>query len=391
MEIATEAGARRRAARQVARHLGFVLSTVLVLAMGCTTATPSISSSSTQAAGQALPTTDGSSSPRDVGSPGVGSSVSMAVARQLTGVSGQVGGLAFGSRDKLVGIEDGWIDVWNLGAAQDDPSRRTGLMHPVSTLSPDGSLTATWDGTQYIEVWDSFSGNDLAGIALGDSPGVVQTASMGLSSNGVLATTDTFSGTIDLWDARKGTHIGILTSRGGAVVQTVAISPDGSTVAGTDVKGATYLWNTGSHSITATLRNPSGDALKLDGISFSPANDGMLAVTINDTTYLWNAINQSVVASFPSSRFLALSPDGRLIAESGGGNDVDLVDPASGNVIRVYSIPDGNTPTAAAIGADGKLAVADVSGSVSVWSSSSLPADISFRVVWIRGEVLRAA
>lgn len=116
------------------------------------------------------------------------------------------------------------------------------------------------------------------------------------------------------------------TGASGAPMTSMAISPDGTSLAAAAENGATVVWSIAQPThprVVADLANPAGRALSNDlaAVAFSPHGD-LLATTVQDgRTGLWNVSDPgrpSHVATIRTGyQALTFSPDGSLLAAAG--------------------------------------------------------------------------
>lgn len=197
-------------------------------------------------------------------------------------------------------------------------------------FSPDGKTLAShaYDGLIYL--WDIATGekqHELKG-----HPGQVN--ALAFSPDGKqLASCSWGDSVVRLWDVAVGREVRQLKGQG-RNVYAVAWSPDGKTVASTS-NNTLYLWD------PATGRER---ASRMDNVHGGPSRmaylpDGSALAGLHSTTIrLYDPVTGKVLRSFvPALRALvelAISPDGKRIAASGGGpHTLELWDVATGKLL----------------------------------------------------------
>jgi WD40 repeat protein len=201
-------------------------------------------------------------------------------------------------------------------------------------FSPDGTMLATGDGSQY--------GGESGGAAT-------------------------------VWDLATGKRVNFVT---GAQVNSVAFSPDSKTLATGDSDGAAVLWNLATRQATRL----STDADDIKSVAFSP--DGTtLAVGGGNAVYLYDAATGQLISRLNSGSGGAYSYDqfsGYRMASR--GTDSSQV---TGEVNSVAFNRDG-TRLAASFGLGG------LDNLVTIWDTSFL-ADVPARVCSQVGNSLTSA
>jgi hypothetical protein len=161
---------------------------------------------------------------------------------------------------------------------------------------------------------------------------------MAFSSDGTTLAVGFFGGSVYVFNATTGHRTETLTEPGGRGLLAVSISCDGKRLAAADRDGSTYLWNLarGARAASpAVLTDPASDGIR--AVAFSP--DGKMLATGDATgsTYLWHLTPR--IPTAPAAT---------------------LTDPASGDVQAVAFSPDGKT-----------LAAGDANGSTYLWDLKS--------------------
>jgi WD40 repeat protein/tRNA A-37 threonylcarbamoyl transferase component Bud32 len=290
-------------------------------------------------------------------------------------------GVAFSTDSRLLVVADqeGAVRLWDLLARRVGP-RLAGARLPVA-CGPDGKTLATGHANGTVKVWDPTTGRDvstirppegrLAGllyspdgselaitttreVAIQEPRPTVQTVStvsfhdpstgrermavrgdglwrsVALSPDGkTLAAADYVSSSVELYDAQAGGRRGSFRAHDRGL-EHVAFSPDGRTLATAGFgrkEPEIKLWDPGAARERATLRGHAGI---IKSLSFAPDGHTLATASLDGTVSLWcvgtaqQLLAISVYAQMPGPlqehavlNAMAFSPDGRFLATAG--------------------------------------------------------------------------
>jgi serine/threonine-protein kinase len=274
-----------------------------------------------------------------------------------------------------VGVND-TAYIWDVTARQEtaEMAAPRGQEFQRAAFSPDGDTMAAENssGVTYI-----FRGTDSPSTTRpgGDRiyPGSFATAGL------TMVTRDQARTGVDVW-------VGPLASAPAAIMinpdhetglTSVALSVDGTTVAASDDRGRTYLWNANTAARTRVLKPPDGSVVNCSTFSFGGGvlTAGNLLVTgdRDGRAYLWNAAAGAPLRTVrdPDGGVdtVAISTGARLLATAGTGRAIHLWNPATGASLGTISDPGGSGVKSLAFNLMGtQLAVADKNGTTYVWN-----------------------
>jgi WD40 repeat protein len=173
------------------------------------------------------------------------------------------------------------------------PSRRqlgtalkphAGSVYSVA-FSPDGRTLAAGSANGTVLWWDVRTHAELAtrsDHAIG---------TVAFSPNGDILASGDIDGTVVLWDARNQHPHGTPLKSHIGLVNSVAFSPDGRTLAiGSGDHGTVALWNVQSQSRIGTLLTGNGNAVPVFSVAFSPDGRYLAAGGFDGTIRVWETV-----------------------------------------------------------------------------------------------------
>lgn len=211
------------------------------------------------------------------------------------------------------------------------------------------------------------------------------TSSIAISPNGKTLASGSHDGTISLWNAETGEHLYTLEA-GNTLVSSVAFSPDGKTLACSS--DAVHLWDVGTGRILHSLKR--GDffqgSRECDGIAFSPNGKIIASVFKGDWDetwdgtswpppynagyHFWDVATGQLLYTHRQWTLLSLAfnPSGNIIALGDRDGNVHLSDVETGTVLDTFIGHKGGGVTSLMFSPDGHtLASGGWDGTVLLW------------------------
>ncbi len=243
--------------------------------------------------------------------------------------------------------------------------------------SPDGTYVASGSGDKTVQVWNTFTGDQVYTYC-GHSDTV---NSVAWSPDGTRIASASSDSTVQVWDATTGQNV--LTYNGHTNwVYAVAWSPDGKRIASGGDDNKVRIWEAVTGKAICTYRNHSGWVHALawspDGTRIASGSDDNKVQVKDATTKFSFSIKGAYRGHSHWVRALAWSPDGLYIASGSEDNTVQIWDVNTKSAIFIYS-EQVNGVHAIAWSPDGKY-VASGSGSsvnygadntVRIWDSTT--------------------
>ena len=254
-----------------------------------------------------------------------------------------------------------------------------GSMH--ASASTDGSVLAFAGADGKVRVWrrDDAGEFSRASVAVGDPMGGLLFASA-FSPDRRLLAVGGINGTVRLFDVANPAvpwQLAVLDEPESAV-QSLAFSPDGTTLAAATSDPAVHRWDLSGDDVEPLSRLTGFDA-SVQAVAFAPTDDLMATGSNDATVRLWDVRGPSprlvaeTTAGDPTNFILgvAFSPDGGMLAAGAKDKIVRLYDVSRAGRLERVEGPEskmGSFVNTVAFSADGALLAAGASdGTARVW------------------------
>ncbi|MDQ0715938.1 WD40 repeat protein [Streptomyces luteogriseus] len=286
----------------------------------------------------------------------------------------------------------GTVELWDV--AEPRQPRRLSTVHSVvrqvissTAFSPDGDTLAVGGGTgpgtsrsRLLRLWDvsdPASPRALGGDLGGHGDNIVNRVAYSPDGR-TLASAGSDNRAID-WDVSDPRHPKVANTLFlNSAAMSVAFSPDGRILATGDNSGAINLWNVGAPGFTRALGPPlRGHTTMVNNLAFDTTGRTLASSAADGRVLLWRLpATLSVLSGGQSVESMALTSDGRLLAAA-SGNQVtlwDVSDPT--RLTRLGNLPPLRATVNAVAFRPGPsrsplLTTGDVGGDVRLWDVSA--------------------
>ena len=267
------------------------------------------------------------------------SAASGELALELRGHQGKVDPVAFGADGRLfTGSHDGTVRVWRLPRPEAGPGAQDPVQPLVALTYLDGSrlLAARTDGT--LTCWDRF--RDQVRWTAHPPPGSVQALAVGPRQTRIY--TAGKDGVIRVWQALDGQ---LQAEWPGDGTERLALAVSGELLAVADKGHAVRVLRAGTGEPVKELRGPED---WVGALAFSPDGQLLAAASVAGGLRVWDTRTwQELVAQRGAEGrtlnpvSLGFAPGGEWLARGAWDKAIELLDPATGKVLRRLEGQDG--------------------------------------------------
>jgi predicted Ser/Thr protein kinase len=257
------------------------------------------------------------------------------------------------------------------------------LALPNAPRTHTGALAITHSGSASPKV--SASPTVTVSAAFTDPNG--SSTSMALAPNGSTLAVGTSNGKTYLWNTTTRKISATLTDPNSYGVSSIAFTPDGSTLAVGDLNGYTYLWNTSTGKNTGTLvENESSEIVT--ALAFAP-NGTTLAGGVGTSgegegnVYVWDTTTGTNTNTsdgpYRGVGAIAFAPNGTTLAIGDNAGDVDLWNTVTGDTTTAFTLPRNSSASALKFAPSGTtLAVGASNGKTYLWNTTTRKSTATF-------------
>ncbi|MGW5106603.1 nSTAND1 domain-containing NTPase [Nocardia sp. NPDC004123] len=236
-------------------------------------------------------------------------------------------------------------------------------------FSADGTRLASAGSDGTVQVWDARNGSHLAGPF---RIGKYAVLSVALSRDGLRLAAGIYPGTIQIWDVVAGQQLRVVEATG-APLQ-MAFLPDGTHLAATEDSGL-QLWNVETGSAVARTPDQQYDAAL--AVAVDPSGSLIVSGSTDRLVHFWDATTLQPVGSALSGQgdsvgAVAFSADGRRVVSGSLDGAIRVWDAASRQPIGHPLIGHHRSVRGVGFSADGHEVLSGGDETVRAWNADAV-------------------
>ena len=209
-------------------------------------------------------------------------------------------------------------------------------------ISPDSQTIASGSDDNTIKVWHLTSGNLIHTLTW--QSGVFQLhreatwfTSVAISPDGQTLASGCLDKSLKLWNWNSGKLIRNLKGHSDSV-NAIAISGNGQTLVSGSRDNTIKVWNLTTGQQISTLRGHANSVL---AVAIAPDGKTLASGSRDNTIKLWNLLDGKLLRTFTGHldqvRAVAFSPDGSTLASASNDRTIQLLHLGSGTIIRTFN------------------------------------------------------
>lgn len=294
----------------------------------------------------------------------------------LTGHDDDINSVVISSSRGVVisGSRDQTVRSWSLdtGELLDTFSAGDNEVVYSVAISPDGETVASGgskvpvnpNDIATIKIWNLRTGELMRSIPAHGSS--AEPATFSPDGQTLISIGGYKDNLIKFWNVRDGSLVNTIQD---GIPISVAISPDGQTLAIGDWNNFIRVWDLNSNSPIRTL---SGHSEQVRTLAFTPDGQTLISGSMDQTIKVWRLSTGELLRTLEGHEYpvssVAISPNGNLLASGSGDDTIKIWDLNTGELIETLT-GHSDTTKSVAISADGKTLVSgSIDRTIKIWN-----------------------